>query len=154
MCRHTRRPPERVKKMSDRLANTTALNAHSLTVSSLARGVGLSRQAFARRFVTSLGESPLRFLARLRMERAAAHLGETDDGLASIAERVGYDSEYAFNRAFKRHFGMPPGRFRKSARAATEGSWAVVPSTFAPATSSVPIANDVIDLRPRARLAA
>ena len=82
--------------------------ARRWTVAQLARAVGLSRPAFARRFVEQAGTSPLRLLARRRMERAA--------GLAWIAAQVGYDSEFAFNRAFKRHHGLAPGSFRRELR--------------------------------------
>lgn len=83
------------------------------TVTSLARTVGLSRQAFARRFVAATSASPLRYLTRLRLERAAELLVDSNAGLAEIATGVGYDSEFAFNRAFRRHHGTPPGRFRR-----------------------------------------
>jgi transcriptional regulator GlxA family with amidase domain len=83
------------------------------TVSELARRVGLSRPAFARRFKDSTGESPLRHLVRKRMERAAELVRTTDWGLAQIAWRVGYNSEFAFNRAFKRAHKVAPGTFRR-----------------------------------------
>lgn len=86
------------------------------TVSALARAVGLSRPAFARRFVAARGMSPLRFLTRLRMQRAAALLAESDAGLSRIASDVGYDSEFAFNRAFKRFYLRSPGAFRRELR--------------------------------------
>lgn len=83
------------------------------TVSELARRVGLSRPAFARRFKQSTGQSPLRHLAHKRMARAAELVRTTDWGLAQIATRVGYDSEFAFNRAFKRAHRVAPGTFRR-----------------------------------------
>jgi transcriptional regulator GlxA family with amidase domain len=83
------------------------------TVSELARHVGLSRPAFARRFKQSTGKSPLRYLTNKRMERAADLVRTTDWGLAQIATRVGYDSEFAFNRAFKRAHRVAPGTFRR-----------------------------------------
>lgn len=83
------------------------------TVSELARRVGLSRPAFARRFKEATGRSPLRHLAHKRMERAAELVRTTDWGLAQIATRVGYGSEFAFNRAFKRVHRLAPGTFRK-----------------------------------------
>ena len=89
------------------------------TVSKLARRVGLSRPAFARRFVADRGVSPLRFLARERMDRAAELLRRTDWTLAEIAERVGYDSQFAFNRAFRRHHRESPGAFRRHTRVMT-----------------------------------
>jgi AraC-like DNA-binding protein len=82
-------------------------------VASLAREVGMSRSGFSARFTALAGESVLRYLTGLRMQLAHRELRETSDRLARIAERVGYRSEPAFNRAFKRVFGMPPGALRK-----------------------------------------
>lgn len=90
------------------------------TVEALARAANLSRAAFARRFLSELGVPPLRHLTALRMERAARRLAESDDSLAAIAAEVGYDSEFAFSRAFKRHMGEAPGVFRRRCR--TEGA--------------------------------
>jgi AraC-like DNA-binding protein len=83
------------------------------TVARLARQVGLSRAAFARRFVAATGSSPRRFLAGVRMRRAAELLRATDWGLARVGAAVGYDSEFAFNRAFKRAHGIAPGAYRR-----------------------------------------
>ncbi|HEX4340528.1 MAG TPA: AraC family transcriptional regulator [Polyangiaceae bacterium] len=83
------------------------------TVEELARAVGLSRAVFARRFSESAGITPLRHLTRLRMELAVALLRDSDASLAEIAVRVGYDSEFAFSRAFKRHHRVSPGVFRR-----------------------------------------
>ena len=93
--------------------------AQRWTVSGLARRVGMSRPAFARRFAAETGSSPLRYLARARMERAASLLEQPELGLAQIAERVGYSSEFAFNRAFKRHHHVAPGSFRRHLRELT-----------------------------------
>jgi len=89
--------------------------AERWTVSTLAKRVGLSRPAFARRFVAATGESPLRYLTRARMRRAAELVEGTRDGLAHIGTQVGYDSEFAFNRAFKRFHHVAPGTFRRLA---------------------------------------
>lgn len=86
------------------------------TVELLARAVGVSRPVLARRFVESTGVSPLRSLTRLRMELAADLLLVSEGGLAELASQVGYDSEFAFSRAFRRHHGMPPGAFRRERR--------------------------------------
>jgi AraC-like DNA-binding protein len=86
------------------------------TVTTLARKVGLSRPAFARRFVASTGDSPLKYLTRLRMEQAASLLHSSHEGLSHVGEQVGYESEFAFNRAFKRHHGLSPGSFRRAIR--------------------------------------
>lgn len=83
------------------------------TVERLARSVGLSRAAFARRFVAALGCSPARYLTDLRLALAASLLENSDASLAEIASRVGYLSEFAFSRAFKRRHGVAPGSFRR-----------------------------------------
>jgi transcriptional regulator GlxA family with amidase domain len=89
------------------------------TVTSLARRVALSRPVLARRFTTHTGLSPMRYLAELRMKRAVDLLAEDERALASIAAQVGYASEFAFNRAFKRHHGIAPGTFRRIQRSAS-----------------------------------
>ncbi|WP_434040921.1 MULTISPECIES: AraC family transcriptional regulator [Sorangium] len=86
------------------------------TIEALARAAGLSRAAFARRFLAEVGVPPLRYVAELRMQRAAELLAEGDRSLASVAAEVGYDSEFAFSRAFKRHTGEAPGAFRRRSR--------------------------------------
>ena len=58
------------------------------------------------------------YLIRWRLQLAARALGSTARGVADIAEEVGYESEAAFNRAFKREFGLPPARYRRDQRAA------------------------------------
>ena len=83
------------------------------TVELLARAVGLSRAVFARQFARVLGLSPMRYLTQRRMQVAAALLHSSDAALAEVARRVGYESEFAFNRAFKRHHGVPPGVYRQ-----------------------------------------
>lgn len=86
------------------------------TVDALAKAVGLSRAAFARQFRRHTGATPRQHLARRRMELAAELLLRSDSGLAEIAAEVGYDSEFAFSRAFKRHHGVAPGIFRRQPR--------------------------------------
>jgi AraC-like DNA-binding protein len=88
--------------------------AHSWTVDELARKVGLSRSALAQRFTDLLGQPPMQYLARWRLQVAAQELLIGSKSLAAVAEQVGYDSEAAFNRAFKREFGMPPAGWRKN----------------------------------------
>jgi AraC-like DNA-binding protein len=61
----------------------------------------------------------MRYLAERRMQLAAALLLGTDSGLAEVAARVGYSSEFAFNRAFKRHHRVPPGVYRRNGAGAT-----------------------------------
>jgi AraC-like DNA-binding protein len=84
------------------------------TVRSLAASAGLSRPVFARRFTTHVGTTPLGYLRDLRIDLASRLLRETDQPIASIAASVGYTSEFAFNRAFQRVRGTPPGRFRRA----------------------------------------
>jgi AraC-like DNA-binding protein len=88
--------------------------AEPWTVDDLGRDVGLSRSALADRFTRLIGEPPMRYLARWRIQVAAHQLRTSDTSLARIAEQVGYESEAAFNRAFKRSFGVPPATWRKS----------------------------------------
>jgi AraC-like DNA-binding protein len=83
------------------------------TVAELATNVGLSRAAFARRFTDAVGEPPLTYLARWRMTTAARLLRDHDRPLAAVAKEIGYRSEFAFAKAFKRDFGVPPGTYRK-----------------------------------------
>jgi AraC-like DNA-binding protein len=84
------------------------------TVEALAREVNLSRATLARRFGELVGEPPLAYLTRWRMDVAARRLRETADSVAVVAGSVGYSSEYAFSRAFARARGAPPGRYRRS----------------------------------------
>jgi AraC-like DNA-binding protein len=82
------------------------------SVASLAREVGMSRSGFSARFTGLVGESAMRYLTRWRMQLARIRLKESSDSLAVLADRFGYQSEAAFSRAFKREFGVPPGRVR------------------------------------------
>ena len=76
--------------------------------------MGLSRSALADRFTRLIGEPPMRYLARWRIQVAAHQLRNSDTPLARIAKQVGYESEAAFNRAFKRSFGVPPATWRRN----------------------------------------
>ena len=88
--------------------------AQEWTVDNLGHEVGLSRSALADRFTRLIGEPPMRYLARWRIQVAAHQLRNSDTTLARIAEQVGYESEAAFNRAFKRDFGVPPATWRRN----------------------------------------
>jgi AraC-like DNA-binding protein/mannose-6-phosphate isomerase-like protein (cupin superfamily) len=90
--------------------------AHRWTVTELAARVALSRSAFSERFRSLTGESPMRYVARYRLGRAAELLRESDAQLAAIARSSGYGSEASLSRAFKRWFGMSPGTYRRRAR--------------------------------------
>ncbi|MEK6321913.1 MAG: AraC family transcriptional regulator [Acidobacteriota bacterium] len=91
--------------------------AHPWTVSDLARCVGLSRTRLAERFRHFLGESPMAYLAQWRLKVGAEILQSTEDSVAEVAAAVGYASESAFNRAFKREFDCPPAQFRRRRKA-------------------------------------
>ncbi|MFK7801299.1 MAG: AraC family transcriptional regulator [Anaerolineae bacterium] len=90
--------------------------ARPWTVQSLAEEVALSRSVFAARFKTLVGESPMQYLARWRMNVAVTLLKEEDLSLGELANRMGYQSEAAFSRAFKRFIGMSPGAARKKSK--------------------------------------
>jgi AraC-like DNA-binding protein len=83
------------------------------TVADLADKVMMSRSAFAARFTASLGEPPMAYLTRIRMNRAAELVARSDQSLASIAISLGYTSFSSFTHLFKRWHGAPPGRYRK-----------------------------------------
>ena len=84
------------------------------TVDEIARGASLSRSAFVERFALLVGEPPMQYLTRWRLMLAAQGLRSGSDAIVKIAERSGYQSEAAFNRAFKREFGLPPAAWRKA----------------------------------------
>jgi len=86
--------------------------AHPWTIASLADEVGISRSGLVERFTRYLSEPPMTYLTRWRLQLAARSLERTSRGVAEIAGDVGYESEAAFSRAFKREFGRPPGRYR------------------------------------------
>ncbi len=83
------------------------------TVAELADAVGASRSVVNERFSQLLGEPPLTYLARWRMQLAAGLLKTSGKHIVQVAADVGYESEAAFNRAFKREFGLPPGKYRR-----------------------------------------
>ncbi|MBZ5672902.1 MAG: AraC family transcriptional regulator [Acidobacteriia bacterium] len=87
---------------------------HPWTVASLASEAGMSRSAFAQRFKALMSESPLEYLTRWRMYRGSDLLRESDRKLADVAQAVGYDSDGAFHKAFKRVLGIAPGEYRRS----------------------------------------
>jgi transcriptional regulator GlxA family with amidase domain len=87
---------------------------HPWTVASLASEAGMSRSAFAQRFKALMSESPLEYLTRWRMYRGSDLLRASDRKLADVAQAVGYDSDGAFHKAFKRVLGIAPGEYRRS----------------------------------------
>jgi AraC-like DNA-binding protein len=87
------------------------------TIAALARDVSLSRSAFAHRFTRAVGEPPHAYLARWRMTVAGRLLRDSDLKLAEVAHHVGYLSEFAFAKAFKREYGIAPGSYRRTSAA-------------------------------------
>jgi AraC-like DNA-binding protein len=87
--------------------------ARAWTVAELGDRAGLSRSAFAQRFTELVGEPPLSYLTWWRMTLAGRLLRESDKPLSAVAQQVGYSSEFAFAKAFKREFGIAPGRYRR-----------------------------------------
>lgn len=88
------------------------------TVETLARAASMSRSAFAARFKELLGIAPLAYLTRWRMHRATELLATSSKTIADIACTVGYETESAFTKVFKRHVGETPGAYRRRLRAA------------------------------------
>jgi len=88
------------------------------TLRLIAREVGMSRSALSARFTTLVGESAMRYLTRWRMQLAHQSLQHQPEPLTSLATRLGYQTESAFCRAFKREWGLPPGQVTR-----TNGTW-------------------------------
>jgi AraC-like DNA-binding protein len=86
------------------------------SIASLAKESGLSRSVFAERFARFTGEAPMRYVGRWRMQLAAGLLA-TGASIGAAAQEVGYDSEAAFQRAFKKYVGTTPGEWRKRSKA-------------------------------------
>lgn len=115
------RPPSWLRGLADPVTRAALTELHadparSWTVEALARCVGVSRATLARRFMTEVGHAPGDYLTTWRLELAARRLRTGDDPVGAVAHGVGYRSEYAFNRAFARRHGIPPGRYRAAAR--------------------------------------
>lgn len=90
--------------------------ARAWTVALLADEIAMSRSAFAARFKELVGESPMQYITRWRMNMAVTWLKEENVPVTELAERVGYQSEAAFSRAFKRFIGVSPGSVRRNAK--------------------------------------
>jgi AraC-like DNA-binding protein len=93
--------------------------ARKWSVDTLAHEVGASRSTLMDRFARYLGEPPMAYLARWRLRLGARLLNTSRHSVLEIATRVGYESEAAFNRAFRRQYGAPPGRYRRTIGTAT-----------------------------------
>ena len=94
--------------------------AHPWSLEDLAREVGVSRSVLAERFTHLVGIPPMQYLAKWRMQLASSLLSGTTQSLAEIADRVGYGSEAALSRAFKRWVGVAPAEWRRGRRADVE----------------------------------
>lgn len=79
----------------------------------MAERLAMSRSAFAARFKAVVGEPPLSYLTRWRLQKAARRMLQEDATLGAIARAVGYETESAFGKAFRRQFGVTPGEYRK-----------------------------------------
>jgi AraC-like DNA-binding protein len=101
---------------------------HHWTVEELAAEIGASRSVLTDRFTRFLGEAPITYLARWRLQLAARLLQTTRKAVVQLALDVGYESEAAFNRAFKREFGLPPAQYRRKHVANGIGSGRAVQS--------------------------
>ena len=88
--------------------------ADNWSVEELGRRVGLSRSALHERFVALTGQTPMQYLANWRMQLGAGLLRGGRTKVAAIAQEVGYESEAAFARAFKRLMGQPPAEWRRA----------------------------------------
>lgn len=112
----------RDKQIGKALAMIHARPEHDWSVAALAREVGMSRSAFSARFTLLVGEPVMQYLTQWRMQLARAQLQEGRQTLSVVAGQVGYQSEAAFCRAFKREFGVPPGSSRGQSPAPPLGS--------------------------------
>jgi AraC-like DNA-binding protein len=92
---------------------------HPWTVAELATTVGVSRSALVASFTRYLADPPMAYLTGWRLRLAAQALTSSSKGVADIAGAVGYESEAAFNRAFKRLFGVPPAQYRRQTRSSS-----------------------------------
>ncbi len=86
---------------------------HGWTLEELAKAAGMSRSMLAERFLLLVGVPPIQYLANWRIQLAASLLRASKSSVAEVAERVGYGSEAALSRAFKRRVGVPPARYRE-----------------------------------------
>jgi AraC-like DNA-binding protein len=122
LCRYMEAlPPERTgwlaaardAKVGQALAHLHRDPARAWTLQDLAEASGMSRTVLAERFTHLMDEPPLAYLGRWRLQLGARLLLTTNRNVQQLAYEVGYESEAAFNRAFKRTFGVPPARYRR-----------------------------------------
>jgi len=130
-------------KVGSALAHLHRAPEYPWTIAQLAQEVGVSRSVLAERFRHYLGEPPMTYLSRWRLQLGARLLTSTSYSVARISGDVGYESEPAFNRAFKREFGTPPARFRTQAKSAKR----VVPVGMGPNRHETLIAHQIARAR-------
>jgi AraC-like DNA-binding protein len=111
------------------------------TVEALANQVTMSRSAFAERFTRLVGEAPLGYLTRWRMQKAARLMLDGDATLGAIARAVGYETESAFGKAFRRHMGTSPGEYRRAPVLSDRHGHGGMPS---PRSGRTPYAREVL----------
>jgi AraC-like DNA-binding protein len=111
-------------------------SARSWTIEELAKQVGLSRSVLAERFTDLVGIPPMHYLAKWRMQIAAELLNGGNANVATIAAEIGYESEAAFSRAFKKMMGVPPSVWRHSVR--PSGSRLISRSINPPSARPIP----------------
>jgi len=119
ICSNTCQQAGWLRALSDPRIGTVLQSIHEniekpWTVAELASAAGMSRSAFALRFKQLVGETPLEYLTRWRMYKAALLLRDGDKKLSEVANAVGYDSDGAFNKTFKRIVGATPGEYRRA----------------------------------------
>ena len=102
--------------VSKALALIHARPSFSWTIEGLARQCGASRSVFAERFMQLIGVPPMHYLARWRMQVASEMLKRRNLNMAAIASEIGYESEAAFSRSFKRMMGVTPSAWRQGVR--------------------------------------
>ena len=105
-----------LSKIGKALAALHRCPEQAWTLDGLAEEAGVSRSTLTERFSRLLGQAPMAYLGDWRLELAAETLRNTSRSVLQVAGEVGYDSEAAFNRAFKRKFSLPPARYRKAWR--------------------------------------
>lgn len=120
-------PPAMLAALADRQIGTALALMHeeparAWTLESLAHGAGMSRSALAARFHELVGDTPMKYLTMWRIQRARQLLGQTALSTAAIAERVGYQSEGAFSKAFKKAMNRGPGAYRREIALARRSS--------------------------------
>ncbi len=109
-----------IRALSDKKISGALQHLHSnpniaWTLEKIAGHIGMSRAAFAKRFKDLVGQPMFEYLTMLRIQRAKELLKETKLPLYEVASRVGYESDLAFTKTFKKHTGTTPTRFRKQA---------------------------------------